>query len=118
MEQVKHDRFYYANQTLQGYLHRMEGIIRGTCPISEIDLSTIQRRLSNSSFSVGESSRGETLDADLQNEIGEYVTNLNAVQNALESLRKVMPSRRTRLQNKNPTRTGLLGFAGTSHQPQ
>ena len=117
MNQTRHDRFYYANQLLRRYLRRIEGVLRGTGTICEVDLPELSQRLSNCDFSVGESSRGEILDANLQKEIGEYVTNLLAVQNALERVRRAALTRRRPFRSKNRSRVGSRNIANTFPTP-
>ena len=83
MDSTMHERFQSANQELLCFLQRVDGLAAGTCSFTEKDLRSLSRRLSILAPEVGDASRGETLDAGLQQEIAEYVKNLRALQIAL-----------------------------------
>jgi hypothetical protein len=112
MENQKHERFLSANQELRAFLRRARDVARGIYTISEADLQSLSRRLSNCGYSVGEASRSETLDADLRSEIAEYVRNLRAIQKTLEKVRGVLQARRKRLETTEGRFAGLHGWAG------
>ena len=90
VEHHKHERFLSANQELRGFLQLVERVADGACMISDSDLQIMSQRLFIGSPSIGDASRGETLDADLRNGIAEYVTNFLALQTTLEKLRRIM----------------------------
>ena len=98
MEQHKHERFLSANEELRGLMRQAESAANGANPISWGDFQRLSRRLSLRACSIGEASRMETLDTDLQGEIAEYVSNFGALQAALEKLRRVMLGRQMQLQ--------------------
>ena len=97
MGNQKHERFIVANHELGELLRRVDGLARGTESITEGDLEYLSRRLSMLAPMVGDASRGETLDASLQNEIATYVKNLRALQVALEKVRCIMLARKAQM---------------------
>ncbi len=97
MNSQKHERFAAANQELSQFLRRVDGLATGTDSITERDLQALSQRISTLAPEVGDASRGERLDHEIQNEIAEYVTNLRALQTALERVRCVMLARKLQL---------------------
>jgi predicted nucleic acid-binding Zn-ribbon protein len=112
----KHERFVSANDELRDFLHRVEGLASGTCSIGESDLQSLSQRLSNLAPEIGDASRGETLDADLQNEIAKYVKNLRALQTALEKVRCFMLARKMQLEAEKRHLDGLQGWVNAYNQ--
>jgi hypothetical protein len=98
MEDETHARFLWANQELRAFLRRVERLANGTGTANENDLQKAAQHLLNLAPEIGDAARGETLDAGLQLEIAEYVTNMRALQDALEKVRCVMLARRTQFE--------------------
>jgi hypothetical protein len=98
LEQHKHQRFLSANEELRGFMRQAESAANGTSLISWGDFQRLTHCLSLRTCSIGEASRMETLDSDLQGEIAEYVSNFGALQASLEKLRRVMLGRQVQLQ--------------------
>ncbi len=116
MNQQKHERFAIANQELTDFLRRIDGLARGTATVTEKDLQALSQRLSMLAPEVGDASRGETLDAELQNEIAKYVKNLRSLQIELEKLRCVMLARKVQLDNERRHLYGLQSWVNAYHQ--
>ena len=116
MDEHKHERFLAANQGLRDFLHRVEKLVTGTGTITDGDLKALSQRLSNLAPEVGDASRGETLDADLRNEIAEYVKNLRALQTALEKVRCIMLARKLQLEGAKRHLYGLQGWVNAYNQ--
>jgi hypothetical protein len=94
MENQMHARFLFANQELRDFRRRAEGLVKKRGTVTEEELKTISQCLLNLSPEVGDASRSETLDSNLQSEIAEYVRNLKAFLGALERVRSIMLTRR------------------------
>ena len=116
MEQHKHERFLSANEELRDFLQRAEGLASGTGSINERDLKVLSQRLSTLAPEIGDASRGETLDADLQNEMAQYVNHLRALQIALEKVRCVMLTRKRQLESQTRRLYGLQGWVNAYNQ--
>src|SRR5258708_35926334 len=100
MECLIHERFLSANQELIDFLHQVDGLTNGTSSITEKDLRSLSERISSLAPDVGDASRGETLDAGLQQEIAEYVKNLRPLQAALEKVNCFMLARKMQLKDE------------------
>jgi hypothetical protein len=116
MESHKHERFHSANEELSDFLQRVEGLAAGTCSISDRDLQALSKRLSTLAPEIGDASRGETLDADLQNEVAKYVMNLRALQTALEKVRCFMLARKMQIETHKRHLDGLRGWVSAYNQ--
>lgn len=116
MENQKHERFVAANEELREFLRRVAGLAAGTESISEGDLQSLSQRLSTLAPEVGDASRGETLDAALQDEIAEYVRNLRALQSALEKVRCIMLTRKLQLEQARRHLSGLQNWVNAYTQ--
>src|ERR1700685_337812 len=116
MDQHKHERFLCANQGLRDFLRRVENLVKGTGTITDGDLRVLSRRLSTLAPEVGDASRSETLDADLRNEVAEYVKNLRALQTALEKVRCIMLARKLQLEGARRHLHGLQGWVNAYSQ--
>ncbi len=116
MDQHKHERFLSANQELHDFLDRVENLTRGTGTITDRDLKALSQRLSNLTPEVGDASRSETLDADLRNEVAEYVKNLRALQTALEKVQCIMLARKQQLEGAKRHLHGLQGWVNAYGQ--
>jgi len=116
MDRRQHERFRSANEELTDFLHRVEGLAIGTCPITAGDLKILSQRLSTLAPEVGDASRSETLDAHLQDEVAQYVNNLRALQIALEKVRCVMLARKMQLETEKRHLDGLQGWVTAYHQ--
>jgi len=116
MECHKHERFLSANRELRDFLNRVDGLASGTCSITEKDLQALSRRLSSLAPEIGDASRGETLDTDLQGEIAEYVKNLRALQSGLERVRCFMLTRKLQIESEKRHIEGLQGWVSAYHQ--
>ena len=116
MECLIHERFLSANQELIGFLHQVDGLTNGTSSITEKDLRCLSERISSLAPDVGDASRGETLDAGLQQEIAEYVKNLRALQTALEKVNCFMLARKMQLEDEKRHLAGLQGWVNTYRQ--
>jgi hypothetical protein len=116
MEHQIHERFLSANQDLLGFLRRVDGLTTGTCSITEKDLKSLSEHLSSLAPEVGDASRGETLDAGLQQEIAEYVKNLRALQTALEKVRCYMLARKLQIEDERRHLDGLQGWVAMYRQ--
>jgi hypothetical protein len=116
MERQKHERFLSANQELRGFLSRVDGLVAGTCSITDKDLQSLSQRMMTMVPEVGDASRGETLDSDLQGEIAEYVKNLRALQSALEKIRCFMLARKLQIESERRHLEGLHGWVNAYHQ--
>jgi ABC-type phosphate transport system auxiliary subunit len=109
-QDLKHERFVAANEELRGFLHRVDGLVRGTDSVSEGDLRSVSQRIANLAPEVGDASRGANLDAQLQQEIAEYVRNLRALQTALEKVRCVMLARKLQIESAKRHVEGVKGW--------
>jgi hypothetical protein len=116
MDSNKHERFLAANEELQDFLQHVEGLAGGICSISDRDLQRLSQHLSTLAPEIGDASRGETLDAGLQNEIAKYVSNLRALQIALEKVRCVMLARRMQIERQRRHLDGLQGWVNAYNQ--
>jgi hypothetical protein len=87
LEHVHHDRFIAGNRELREILRRAEGLENADCRVTEEDLKIIRDRLLNVTPEIGEASRSVTLDADLQDQVAEYVKNLRALLHVMEKIR-------------------------------
>ena len=116
MDPHKHERFLAANQDLRDFLGRVENLANGSGTITDGDLKALSRRLSTLAPEVGDASRSETLDADLRNEVAEYVKNLRALQTALEKVRCIMLARKLRLEGAKRHLYGLQGWVNAYSQ--
>jgi ABC-type phosphate transport system auxiliary subunit len=116
MENSKHERFLSANEELRDFLQRVEGLASGTCSISDRDLQVLSQRLSTLAPEIGDASRSETLDADLRNEVAEYVKNLRALQTALEKVRCIMLARKMQIETQKRHLDGLQGWVNAYNQ--
>lgn len=112
MDKHKHERFLAANKELRDFLCRVENLVKGTGTITDGDLKALSRRLSTLAPEVGDASRGETLDADLRDEVAEYVKNLRALQTALEKVHCIMLARKLQLEG---AKRHLYGFQEWVH---
>jgi hypothetical protein len=113
---ANHDRFIAANQQLRDLLRRAAGFANGNGASTERDLMTVLGRLLALKPEIGDASRGETLDAQLRDEIAEYVKNFRALQRTVEKIRNVMLARRMQLETATRDIDGLLGWARTNQQ--
>lgn len=116
VEYPVHERFLSANRELLDFLRRVDGLANGTCSITEKDLRSLSQRLSILAPEVGDASRGETLDAGLQQQIAEYVKNLRALQIALEKVRCFMLARKLQIENEKRHVLGLQGWVNMYRQ--
>lgn len=116
MDHQKHERFLSTNQELRDFLRRVENLAEGTGTITDGDLKALSQRLSTLAPEVGDASRSETLDADLRNEIAEYVKNLRAIQTALETVRCIMLARKLQLDGAKRHLYGLQGWVNAYSQ--
>jgi hypothetical protein len=116
MESNKHERFLSANKELRDFLERVEGLASGACSISDRDLQGLSQRLLTLAPEIGDASRGETLDANLRNEVAEYVKNLRALQTALEKVRCVMLARKMQIETQKRHLDGLQGWVNAYNQ--
>jgi len=116
MDNPVHAHFLSANQELREFLRRAEGLANGTATVTEDDLARVSLRLANLAPEIGDASRGETLNADLQDEIGEYVKNLRSLQGALEKIRCVMLARRVQLEAAKRHIDGLQSWVSAYQQ--
>jgi hypothetical protein len=116
MQNNKHERFISANEELRDFLQRVEGLASGTCSISERDLQALSRRLLTLAPEIGDASRSETLDANLRNEVAEYVKNIRALQAALEKVRCVMLARKIQIETKKRHLDSLQGWVNAYNQ--
>jgi hypothetical protein len=116
MEINKHERFLCANEELRDFLQRAEGLAKGTGSISERDLQALSQRLSTLAPEIGDASRSETLDADLRNEVAEYVRNLRALQTALEKVRCIMVARKLQIESQKRHLDGLQEWINAYNQ--
>ncbi len=116
MDNPVHARFLSANQELREFLRRAEGLANGTATVTEDDLARVSLRLANLAPEIGDASRSETLNADLQDEIGEYVKNLRSLQGALEKIRCVMLARRVQLEAAKRHIDGLQSWVSAYQQ--
>jgi uncharacterized protein YigA (DUF484 family) len=107
MDYQRHERFAAANQELSQFLRRVDGLATGTESITERDLQALSQRISTLAPEVGDASRGAALDGEIQEEIAEYVTNLRALQSALEKVRCVMLARKLQLDGAKRHLNGL-----------
>lgn len=98
MQFEKYRRFSSANKELSDFLLKVDGMAKGTESITERDLQNLSQRLATLAPEVGDASRGAVLDHELQNEIGCYVTNLRALQAALEKVHCIMLARKLQLE--------------------
>ena len=112
----KHARFAIANEDLSEFLRRVDGLAAGTASITEGDLLALSHRLSTIAPEVGDASRGETLDTALQEEIGRYVKNLRALQEALEKVRCVMLARKMQIESAKRHLHGLQSWVNAYNQ--
>lgn len=112
----KHERFAAANEELRGFLERVDGLANGTASITEGDLRAVSQRIANLSPEVGEASRGEVLDQQVQLEIAEYVRNLRALQSALEKVRCIMLARKAHLESAKRHLDSLQGWVDAYNQ--
>ena len=103
----KHERFAAANEELRGFLERVDGVANGIASVTDGDLRAVSQRIANLSPEVGDASRGETLDSQLQMEIDEYVRNLRSLQNALEKVRCIVMARKAQLESSKRHLDGL-----------
>jgi hypothetical protein len=109
MEIPSHNRFSAANQDLRDLLRRAARFANGNGTATERDVATLAVRLVCLAPEIGDASRGETLDAQLRNEIAEYVTNFRALQRAVEKVRDVMMASRVQLETETRDFERLLG---------
>jgi ABC-type phosphate transport system auxiliary subunit len=116
MDQHKHERFLSANQELRDFLRRVENLVKGTGTITDGDLKGLSQRLSTLATEVGDASRSETLDSDLRNEVAEYVTNLRALQSAMEKVHCIMLGRKLQLEGAKRHLFGLQGWVNAYSQ--
>jgi hypothetical protein len=116
MDNDKHERFLSANKELRDFLQRVEGLASGTCSINERDLKALSQRLSTLAPEIGDADRVETLDADLRNEMAQYVNNLRALQIALDKVRCVMLARKVQLESQTRHLFGLQGWVNAYNQ--
>lgn len=110
MDHHKHERFLSANEELRDFLQRVEGLASGTGSINERDLNALSQCLSTLAPEIGDASRVETLDADLRNEMAQYVNNLRALQIALDKVRCIMLTRKMELESHTRRLFGLQGW--------
>jgi hypothetical protein len=116
MDKINHERFLVANQELRDFLRKVEHLAQGTGMVTDGDLKALSLRLSTLAPEVGDASRSETLDADLRNEVAEYVKNLRALQTALENVRCIMLARKLQLENAKHHLYGLQGWVNAYSQ--
>lgn len=116
MELGKHQRFASANKELSDFLAKVDCLTRGTESITERDLQNLSQRLATLAPEVGDASRGATLDKSLQDEIGRYVTNLRALQSALETLHCIMLARKLQLEAAKRHLDGVQNWVHTYSQ--
>lgn len=112
----KHERFLSANQDLRDFLCKVENLAKGIDTITDNDLKALSLRLSTLAPEVGDASRSETLDADLQNEVKEYVRNLRALQTALEKVRCIMLARKLQLDGAKRHLYGMKAWVNAYNQ--
>jgi len=86
MENQTHARFRWANQELREFLRRIASLANGTGTLSGGDLQRVAQRLMNTTPEIGDASRGGKLNADLQDQIAEYVRNFRALQGAMAKI--------------------------------
>ena len=116
MDYIKQEQFYSANQELRDFLKRVDGLTAGTCSITEDDLQALSQRLSTLAPEVSDASRSETLGVDSRDEMAQYVTNLRALQIALEKVRCVMLTRKMQLETQRRHLDRLQGWVNAYHQ--
>jgi predicted nucleic acid-binding Zn-ribbon protein len=112
----KHEGFAMGNEELRQFLRKVDGLANGTASVSERDLRLLSERLSNLGPEIGDASRGEMLDASLQNEIAEYVRNLRALQSALERVRCIMLARKAQIEGAKRHLTGVQDWVNAYQQ--
>ena len=102
IEHQKHEGFAAANEELRGFLRRADNLAANMGSVASGELWSSSQRLLNLDPEVGDAARGETLDADVQNEIAEYVKNLRALQTVLAKVQCIVVARK--LQRKSGRR--------------
>jgi ABC-type phosphate transport system auxiliary subunit len=95
----RHVRFAAANCELREFRYKVDELAGGKETITERDLQALSQRLEMLSPEVGDASRASTLDKALQDELGNYVVNLRALQSALEKVRCIMLARKLQLES-------------------
>ncbi|MGD0909618.1 MAG: hypothetical protein ABSA96_18715 [Candidatus Acidiferrales bacterium] len=113
---ANHDRSIAANRQLRDLLRRAVGFANGHGTSTERDLMAVLGRLLALKPEIGDASRGEILDAQLRDEIAEYVKNFRALQRTVEQIRNVMLARRMQLETARRGIDGLLGWTSTNQQ--
>jgi hypothetical protein len=107
MEKQTHPRFLSANQELRSALQRLESVANGTETVTDKDLNNISVRLMTVAPQVGDASRSETLDGDLQYEVAEYVKNIGALQGAMKKVCCVRMATRVHIDAEKRSADGL-----------
>jgi|SRR5690242_7230378 hypothetical protein len=102
MQNQLHARFLLANRELSEFLHRAQGLATDPRAVTEDELKIISAHLITVAPEVGDAARGETLDADLQEDVAEYVKNLRALRSTLEIVRSITHTRRRQVDTSKP----------------
>jgi hypothetical protein len=98
METQTSERCHFANEELRDFLRQAENLASETTTIREEDVCELSMHLISRAPEIGDASRGETLDAGLRMEIGEYVKNLRALQTTLEMVHSAVIARKLRME--------------------
>jgi cephalosporin-C deacetylase-like acetyl esterase len=107
METETHARFRSANEELREFLRRIVSLANGAAALSENELQRGIQHLMKVTPEIGDASRAETLNPDLQDQIAEYVKNFRALQRAMARIHCVALARRIQLQATKPHVDGL-----------
>lgn len=111
MQSAKRQRFVDANSELRVFLRQAEGVASGwTDTVNANELWSIWCRLIELVPELNEHCGCESVDAEFQKEIAEYVKNLKVLQQAAETIRCAMLARRAKLEDARVHLDGLHGW--------
>lgn len=94
MKESNHERFAAANDVLRGFLRRLTSEANALESVSEGDLQSVSKQISEPPSEIGAASRGAALDEYLQREIAEYVRNFRDLQTTLDKMHLWMRARK------------------------
>ena len=116
MKIQSNERCHFANEELRDFLRQAKVLADKSDTIREADVLALSTRIAGNAPEVGDASRGETLDAGLRVEIGEYVKNLRAVQSTLERVRCEIFAQKLQMEMVNRHLDNLPGWSYLRHQ--
>ncbi|HVA94223.1 MAG TPA: hypothetical protein VNI36_04895 [Candidatus Dormibacteraeota bacterium] len=116
MKIQSNERCHTANEELRDFLRQAEVLADKSGTVREADVIALSSRLAGNAPEVGDASRGETLDAGLRVEIGEYVKNLRAVQSTIERVRYEILAHKLQTEMVNRQHDNLPGWPYLRHQ--